>query len=56
MLLLELLMLYPSVVFVVCARRGKSHIEGLEDPHTHPEPPSDKILSDYFVPVMLRIR
>ena len=43
------------VAFIVCARMNKSHIEGIEDPPTHPEAPHAKMLSDFFCPVNLGV-
>jgi hypothetical protein len=55
MSLVEIRGLYTPVAFTICAHRYRGHIEGVENPHTHPEAPSDKLLSDFFCPVCLHI-
>ncbi len=42
--------LYPRVAWVVCSRFRQDRIETLEDPHGHPEHPTDALLMDFFLP------
>ncbi|MDE2029051.1 MAG: hypothetical protein KGI97_00640 [Alphaproteobacteria bacterium] len=54
-----LLIAHAETAVEVCAwriARCPWRIEEIETPHGHPEPPSDKILCDFFCPVTLRPR
>lgn len=47
--------LYPPTAYDLCAKKiaRETEFEGVEDPHTHPEPPTDGILVDFFCPNIL---
>ena len=48
---------YTPAAFIVCSGLQASpwRLEDYEPPHTHPEPPSDKLLTDFFVPIRMYV-